>query len=97
MIEIPTRSKFFGLVTDRVAAYKETEKKDDAEPCDVRRGEDLFADAEEKVRKLKGVNVSAIVFTIGLRQPSCWLPKEQFFRVTEEIDPTARTSKPFKQ
>jgi hypothetical protein len=96
MIEIPIRSKFFGLVTDKVVAYKETAKKDDSERCDVHRGGDLFADLTEKVRKLKGMNVSAIVFTVGERPP-CWLPTEQFYRVTVEVDPSERTSKPHER
>jgi hypothetical protein len=97
MIEIPIRSKFFGLVTDKVVAYKETAKKDDSERCDVHRGDELHIDVTEKVRKLKGMNVAAIVFTVGLRQPPCWMPKEQFYRVTEETDPSERTSKPHER
>jgi hypothetical protein len=96
MIEVPNRSRFFRLLTDRVVAYRETEKKDDSEPCDIHQREDLFADLAEKIRKLKGMNVPAVVFTVGLRQPPCWLPKEQFYRVTEEIDdPTKQTPEPF--
>ena len=93
MIEIPNRSKFFGLVIGKVVAYKETEKKDDSEHCDVRNDEDLFTDPAVKTRKLRGVNVPSVVFTVGERPP-CWLPKEQFDRVTGEIDPSKRTSTP---
>lgn len=96
MIEIPIRSKFFRVLIDRVVAYEETEKQDDSKPCYVHRRNEAFADLTDKVRKLKGMNVPAIVFTVALR-PSCWMPKEQFYRVTEETDPSKKTSKPHQR
>jgi len=94
--EIPNRSKFFGAVS-RVVAYRETAERDDAEPCDVRVGDDLFADVNEKVRRHKGRGVPAIVFSIGAREGFYWMPREEFYRVMKEIDPTKRTNKPFEQ
>jgi hypothetical protein len=95
-MEILNRSKFFRLVIDKVVAYEDTLNKDDSEPRDVHREEELFADLTEKHRKLKGRNVLAIVFTVGERFP-CWLTKEQFDRLTEETDPSNRTSTPHQR
>ena len=94
--EIPNRSKFFGPITDAVA-YKDTAEGDDADPCDVHRGDDLFADVNEKTRRMKSRSVPAIVFSIGDRERFYWMPRQEFYRLTAEIDPTKRTSKPHEQ
>jgi hypothetical protein len=95
-MEIPNRSKFFRLVIDKVVSYKDTANKDDSEPCEVRRENELFVDLNEKPRKLRGRNVPAIVFTVGERPP-CWLPKQQFDQVTQETDPSNRTRTPHER
>lgn len=95
-MEIPNRSKFFGPITDAIA-YKDTAERADAEPWDIHRGDDLFADVTEKPRTLKGRSVPAIVFSIGVREGFYWTPRQEFYRLTTAIDPTKRTSKPFAE
>jgi hypothetical protein len=95
-MEIPNRSKFFGPITDAVV-YRDTATGDDAEPSKVHPRDDLFADVNEKVRRLKGRSVPAIVFTVNDREGSYWMPRQEFYRLTAEIDPTKRTSKPHEQ
>lgn len=95
MTEISIRSKFFGLLTDSVA-YKETLEGDDFEPADIHPSDDLFADMNEKVRKLNGKNVTAVVFSVGDRG-NYWMPSRDFYRLTKGIDPSKRTNKPFNE
>jgi hypothetical protein len=96
MGEIPNRSKFFTLTAD-VVAYKETTDRDDSESYDLHTGDDLFGDVNEKVRRLKGRNVNAIVFSVGVREGFYWMPREEFHRLTTEVDPSKRTSRPFER
>ena len=45
---------------------------------------------------MKSRNVPAVVFSIGTREGFFWVPKEQFYRVTEGKDISKQTNKPFE-
>jgi hypothetical protein len=97
MMEAPvSRSKFFKFVVDS-DAYRETEDKDDAEPFKAEAERVASVDPTERLRKFKGRDIPALVFSIGVLQGFFWMPKDRFYGVTEEKDINKQTNKPFEE
>ena len=91
-----SRSKFFRFVIDS-DAYRETADKDDAEPFEAEAERVAFVDPTERIRQLKGRNVPAVVFSIGILPGFFWIPRDRFYDATAEKDKNKQTNKPFEE